>query len=174
MAAMAEDLATSPPTAPPSAAADLRQRAARVWSWLVAPGWRAHTMHALGVFLVGVVGAAIGAALAPETGTQVGPIHAEIRVVPSLSPGVTLLLPPAGQVSFATHAAPFAIQARISEVDLEDARALIDSPSELNALRGFAPDQRRTAALQAAGTTTLCALAGSLLLSVLVYRRRWS
>ena len=47
--------------------------------------------------------------------------------MPTLSPGVTLLLPPAGQVSFATHVAPFAIQARISEVDLEGARALINS-----------------------------------------------
>jgi Calcineurin-like phosphoesterase len=131
-------------------------------------------MHALGVFLVGVVGAALGAALAPETSTQVGPIHAQVSVVPSLSPGVRLLLPPAGQVTFATHAAPFAIQARISEVDLEDARALINSPSGLDALRASAPDQLRSAALQAAGTTALCALAGALLLSVLVYRRRWS
>jgi hypothetical protein len=77
-------------------------------------------------------------------------------------------------VSFATHVAPFSIQARISEVDLEGARALINSTSELNALRTSAPDQLRTAALQAAGTTALCALAGALLLSVLVYRRRWN
>jgi hypothetical protein len=173
MAAMAEDLA-APPAAPPSAPAGLRERLAQVRSWLLTPGWRRHLMHALGVFAVGVVGAAIGAALAPSTSTQVGPIQAEVSVVPSLSPGVTLLLPPAGQVSFATHVAPFAIQARISEVDLEGARALINSPSELNALRTTAPDQLRTAALQAAGTTALCALAGALLLSVLVYRRRWS
>src|SRR4051812_36022059 len=171
MVAMAEDLAAAP-AAPPSAAADLRQRAARVRSWLLAPGWRTHAMHALGVFLVGVVGAAIGAALAPSTSTQVGPIQAEVSVVPSLSPGVTLLLPPAGQVSFATHVAPFAIQARISEVDLEGARTLIDSPAGLDALRTSAPDQLRTAALQAAATTALCALAGALLLSLLVYRRR--
>ncbi len=141
---------------------------------MLAPGWRAHLMHAFGVFLIGVVGAAIGAALAPSTTTQVGPIQAEVAVVPTLSPGVTLLLPPAGQVSFATHVAPFAIQARISEVDLEGARALINSPTELNALRTSAPDQLRTAALQAAGTTALCALAGALLLSLLVYRRRWT
>jgi Calcineurin-like phosphoesterase len=170
---MAEDLA-APPAAPPSAPADLRERAARVRSWLLSPGWRAHALHALGVFLVGVVGAAIGAALAPPTSTQVGPIQAEVSVVPSLSPGVTLLLPPAGQVSFATHVAPFAVQARISEVDLEGARALINSPGALDALRVTAPDQLRTAALQAAGTTALCALTGALLLSLLVYRRRWS
>jgi len=152
----------------------LRDRLARAHAWLVTPGWRAHVLHALGVFLVVVVGAAIGAALAPPTSTQVGPIQAEVSVVPSLSPGVTLLLPPAGQVSFATHVAPFAVQARIAEVDLEGARALINSPTALEALRTSAPDQLRTAALQAAGTTALCSLAGALVLSLIVYRRRWS
>src|SRR3954452_14880618 len=173
MVAMVDDLA-APPAGPPVAAVSLRDRLARAHAWLVTPGWRAHVLHALGVFLVVVVGAAIGAALAPETSTQVGPIQAEVSVVPSLSPGVNLLLPPAGQVSFATHVAPFAVQARISEVDLEGARALINSPAELDALRTSAPDQLRTAALQAAGTTALCALAGALLLSLLVYRRRWT
>jgi hypothetical protein len=173
MVAMAEDLAAAP-AAPSSAAADLRERAARVRAWLLVPGWRTHAVHAIGVFLVGVLGAAIGAALAPPTTTQVGPIQAEVSVVPSLSPGVNLLLPPAGQVSFATHVAPFAVQARISEVDLEGARALISSPGGLDALRTSAPDQLRTAALQAAGTTALCSLTGALLLSMLVYRRRWS
>jgi len=173
MVTMAEDLA-APPAAPSSAAADLRERAARVRAWLLVPGWRTHAVHAIGVFLVGVLGAAIGAALAPPTTTQVGPIQAEVSVVPSLSPGVNLLLPPAGQVSFATHVAPFAVQARISEVDLEGARALISSPGGLEALRTSAPDQLRTAALQAAGTTALCSLTGALLLSLLVYRRRWS
>ena len=105
---MADGLA-APPAAPPSAQADLRQRAARVRSWLLTPGWRAHVMQALGVFLVGVVGAAIGAALAPSTSTLVGPIQAEVSVVPSLSPGVTLLLPPAGQVSFASSLATASI-----------------------------------------------------------------
>jgi predicted MPP superfamily phosphohydrolase len=173
MVSMAEDLA-APPTAPPSAPAGLRDRYARLRQWFFAPGWRAHLTHALGVFLVCVVGGAVGAALAPSTTTEVGPIQAEVSVVPSLSPGVTLLLPPAGQVSFATHVAPFAIQARIAEVDLEGARALINSPGELDALRTSAPDQLRTAALQAAGTTALCSLTGALLLSLLVYRGRWS
>src|SRR5918912_865378 len=159
----------------------LRQRwgAVRSWldrllQWTRTPRWRAFTAHALGVLLVAVTGAAIGAALAPPTSTDVGPIQAEVSVVPSLSPGVHLLLPPAGQVTFATHVAPFAVQARISEVNLQGARDLIASPARLRALQASAPEELRSATLLAAGTTTACALIGALLLSLLVYRRHWS
>ena len=137
------------------------------------PTLRRHLAHALGVLVVGVAGAAIGAALAPPTTAQVGPIQTEVSVVPSLSPGVHLLLPPAGEVDFATHVAPFAVQARVAEVDLEGARALIASPAGLRALQTSAPDELRVATLKAALTTAGCALLGALVLSVLVYRRRW-
>ena len=145
----------------------------RVLRWWSVPGWRARTVHVAGVVLVGVTGAAIGAALAPPTTATVGPIQAEISVVPSFSPGVHVLLPPAGEADFATHIAPFAVQARIAEVDLEGARALISSPANLRALRASAPEDLRTATLQAAATTAGCALAGALMLSLLVYRRHW-
>jgi hypothetical protein len=141
---------------------------------LRAPGWRAHTVHALGVLVVAVAGSAVGAALAPPITTDVGPIEAQVSVVPSLSPGVHVLLPPAGEVSFDTHLAPFAVQARIARVDLEGARALIASPSALRELQATAPDSLRDATILAAGTTALCALTGAVLLSLLVYRRHWS
>src|SRR3954451_3014248 len=146
----------------------------RLGAALRAPGWRGHVLHAAGVLLVVVVGAAVGAALAPPTTTDVGPIEAEVSVVPSLSPGVRLMLPPAGEVEFDTHLAPFAVQARISKVDLEGARALIASPAGLRALQGQAPGALRHATILAAATTALCALAGALLLSLLVYRSRWA
>jgi predicted MPP superfamily phosphohydrolase len=153
--------------------AGLGSLVARTLRWWAVPGWRAHVTHALGVFVVGVVGAAIGAALAPSTTATIGPIQAEVSVVPSLSPGVHLLLPPAGEVDFATHVAPFAVQARISEVDLEGARALIASPANLRALQATAPEDLRSATLLAAASTAACSFTGALVLSVLVYRRRW-
>jgi predicted MPP superfamily phosphohydrolase len=145
----------------------------RVLRWWSTPGWREHAAHVLGVLVVGVVGVAIGAALAPPTAATVGPLQADVSVVPSLSPGVHVLLPPAGEVDFATHIAPFAVQARIAEVDLEGARTLISSPANLQALRATAPEDLQSATLRAAATTAACSLVGALLLSVLVYRRRW-
>jgi predicted MPP superfamily phosphohydrolase len=145
----------------------------RVLRWWSVPGWRAHAVHVLGVLVVGVLGAAIGAALAPPTTATVGPLQADVSVVPSLRPGVHVLLPPAGEVDFATHIGPFAVQARIAEVDLEGARRLISSPANLQALRSTAPEDLQSATLRAAATTAACSLAGALVLSVLVYRRRW-
>ena len=151
----------------------LRSTLERALTWWSVPGWRAHTAHVLGVLVVGVLGVAIGASLAPPTTATVGPLQAEVSVVPSLRPGVHVLLPPAGEVDFGTHLAPFAVQARIAEVDLEGARALISSPANLRALRATAPEDLRRATVRAALTTAGCSFAGALVLSVLVYRRRW-
>ncbi len=127
----------------------------------------------LGVLAVAVAGAWVGATLSPSTTAFVGPLQAELRVVPSLHPGVHLLLPPAGEVTFRTHVAPFAVEARISEVDVEGARRLLASPGALLALERGGPEALRTATLQAAATTAACAVAGALILGLLVYRTRW-
>jgi predicted MPP superfamily phosphohydrolase len=125
------------------------------------------------MLLVAVVGLWIGAALAPSTPAYVGPLTATVRVVPSLDPGIRLLLPPAGEVSFPTHASPVAVEARIREVDPQGARELISSPAALLALQRSAPDALRSAILRAAVTTTACALVAALALSLLVHRRAW-
>ncbi len=140
---------------------------------VLGPPLRRRGPGVLAVLLVAVVGGGIGAALAPATQTRVGPFQAEVAVVPSLRPDVELLLPPAGEVSFDTHLSPVAVQARISRVDLEAARRLVDSPAGLRALTGSAPDTLRAATVQAALTTAGCALAGALGLGLLAFRRTW-
>jgi len=127
----------------------------------------------LGVAAVAAVGTWIGMTLAPPTTAVVGPIQAQVRVVPSLHPAVQVLLPPAGQVRFETHLSPVAVQARISQVDLDAARKLIDSPAGLRYLTDSAPDRLRAATVRAAITTGLCGLLGGVALALLVYRRVW-
>lgn len=123
--------------------------------------------------LIAAIGGWIGAALAPSTTAYVGPLTAEIKVVPSFDPGVTVLLPPAGRVEFDTHVGPLAVQARVSEVDLEGAKELISSPGGLLALERSGPEALRSAVIHAAVMTSVFALAGAALLSLLWYRRRW-
>jgi predicted MPP superfamily phosphohydrolase len=130
-------------------------------------------LRLFGVLAVVLAGSGIGAALAPPVTTQVGPLEAQVRVRPSLNPGVHLLLPPAGEVTFATHWSPVAVEASVSQVDLVGARTLIESPVALRGLQRTAPDDLRRATLRAAVLTTLCAVAGALGLAVLVYRTRW-
>lgn len=126
-----------------------------------------------GVLAVVVSGFAVGTALAPAVPAQVGPARLEVRVVPSLRPGVQLLLPPAGEVRFDTHEAPFAVEARVSEVDLEGARSLILSPARLRALQARAPDELRTATLKAGALSAGLAFSCALAFALLVYRTRW-
>jgi predicted MPP superfamily phosphohydrolase len=132
-----------------------------------------HLVRTAGVVAVALIGSAIGAGLAPTTTTTVGPFQINLRVVPSLHPGVVLELPPAGRVEFDTHSGPVAIEAAMGEVDLEGARRLLGSRAELDELQRSAPDTLRTATIQATAITGGCALAGAVSLSLLVYRRRW-
>ncbi|MDQ1288895.1 MAG: hypothetical protein QG622_2461 [Actinomycetota bacterium] len=127
-------------------------------------------LRALGVAAVVLAGSGIGTALAPAVPAQIGPLRVEVRVVPSVTPGVHLLLPPAGEVRFSTHLAPLALEAEISEVDLEGARALILSPAGLRSLQEEAPDELLKAALTALALSAAFAVACTLALGLLVYR----
>jgi hypothetical protein len=152
-------------------------RAALLWLrvWINRAGWAIlrRSPAAGGIFLVALVGGILGAELAPATTASIGPLQARVRVVPSLHPGVHLLLPPAGQVDFATHVAPVAIEGQISQVDLEGARTLIGSPAQVRALGDTAGDSLRSAVIRAALTTIGCGTLGAVALSLLVYRRVW-
>jgi predicted MPP superfamily phosphohydrolase len=127
----------------------------------------------LAVLLVAFAGGAVGSSLTPSTTADVGPLQAEVRVVPSLDPGIELLLPPAGEVEFDAYSAPVAVQARISRVDLEGARALINSPAQVRALGDTAADSLRGAAIRATLMSVGCTLLGAVGLSLLVWRRAW-
>jgi hypothetical protein len=165
------------PVDPETGAADGPAGRFRSPAWLllvrVAQWLRRRLPAASGVLLVALVGGILGAELAPSTGATIGPLQARVRVLPSLDPGVHLLLPPAGQVDFATHSGPIALEGEISQVDLEGARSLIDSPARVRALGDTAGDALRGAAIRATLTTVGFATLGALGLSFLIYRRRW-
>lgn len=126
-----------------------------------------------GVIVIASAGAILGAKLAPSTQASVGPLQVQVRVTLTLHPGIRLLLPPAGEVRFATHRAPFAVEGSISRVDLEGARRLISAPSGVRTLSDQAVPALRSAAIRAALTTLVFGLGGALALSLLVFRTRW-
>ncbi|WP_167581056.1 metallophosphoesterase family protein [Kineococcus rubinsiae] len=126
----------------------------------------------VGVLLVTTAGAGIGFTLAPGTTTYVGPLQTEVRVHPSLQPGVQVDLPPVGEVSFDTHAAPVLVTANITSVDLDAATRLVRSPQQLLALELTVTDTIRAATLRAVAYSAGSGLAGALLAGVVVYRAR--
>jgi predicted MPP superfamily phosphohydrolase len=132
-----------------------------------------HGPRVFATLLVAFVGGALGSALTPGTTADVGPLQAEVRVVPSLDPGIQLLLPPAGEVEFDAYTAPVAVQARISRVDLDGARALINSPAQVRALGDTAAESLRWAAIRATLLSVGCTMLGAVGMSLLVWRRAW-
>ena len=122
--------------------------------------------------VLGLIGASAGAALAPATHADVGPLAVQIRVRPSLHPGIVVRLPPAGSVRFDTHASPFAVQALIESVDLDGARRVVARPEALQQLQEQAPDDLKGAVVRAMAWMFGCALLGSGLL-VGVAARGW-
>src|SRR5450755_526821 len=120
--APADGPAPHPPAGPAQAG---QARWHRLRALMAQPHWRrrrTRVMREFGVLAVVIAGSALGSALVPTVPARVGPVSLDVRVVPSLEPGVRLLLPPAGRVEFATHRAPLAVEAAVSEVDLEGAR----------------------------------------------------
>lgn len=110
------------------------------------------------VVLLAALGAFVGAMIAPSSTAQVGPLLVEVRVRPSLHPGVGVALPPVGAVRFDTHRTPIAVAASVRSVDLDAARRLVASPAALTALQVSAPETVRSAALRALLWTLGCAL----------------
>ena len=124
------------------------------------------------VVLLAVLGAYVGAQLAPVAHTQVGPLAIVVKVRPSLHPGASVNLPPVGSVRFDTHQAPVQVSTSIESVDIEAAQRVIDTPALLDELMTTAPDQVKGAAARALAWALLFSLAGGALVTVLATRTR--
>ncbi|WP_426565178.1 metallophosphoesterase family protein [Angustibacter sp. McL0619] len=124
----------------------------------------------VGIGLLAIFGALMGAAVAPAAQAQVGPLTVDVKVRPSLSPGATVDLPPVGSVQFPTHWAPVQVRASIRSVDVDAARAVIDQPAQLEKLTASAPDTVKKAAAQSLAVSLLFAFAGAALLTGLATR----
>ncbi len=121
--------------------------------------------------MVGLLGAALGILLTPATTVQVGPLTASVHLRPSLDPRTVILLPPVGEVSFDTHTAPVAIEARVLSVDIAEAEDLLYDDHALATLERTAPDAITSAALRNAGLNALLASLGAAGAMALTYRR---
>lgn len=121
--------------------------------------------------LVAMCGAALGTLIAPPAHVTVGPITASVQLRPSLTPRTVILLPPVGEVSFSTHHAPVAVEARVQSVDIREAEHLLFTEGALAELEKTAPEAITAAALRNATVTALLAALGAGGGVALTYRR---
>jgi predicted MPP superfamily phosphohydrolase len=122
------------------------------------------------VLALALLGAFIGALLAPSAHARIGPLTVSVQIRPSLHPGSQVQLAPFGSVHFNTHEAPVAVNASIQTVDADQAQEVLQSAASLQDLEQKAPDRLRAAVIRAAMFTAICALVGAGLLGAIGLR----
>ncbi len=124
----------------------------------------------LGVFAVALAGVALGVLLAGRVKADVGPFRAEFAVVPSLTGGTEVAIPPLGSLHLASHSGPAHFVVRLEDLDQKRTTALVRDPNGLSRASDDAvTDVDRGVhrlALQVAGVSVL----GAMLAGALVYR----
>ena len=81
---------------------------------------------------VALLGADLGLRLGSRTRIEVGPVIAEARIVPSAKGGTQVHVPPVGDARLETHKGLLQIDATVTGVDEDQARALLSKPGTLD------------------------------------------
>ena len=136
-------------------------------SVLTAPGPR----RAAAAVVLGLTGAWLGVVLGGTVHHEVGPLTTSMQVLPVWGGGTTVSIPPLGELVLDTHDGPLGLHARLIGVDVEEARALMADPGQLNSLPQQAEEDLRWELTMAAGRSMLAAVLGGTLLGLLALRR---
>jgi predicted phosphodiesterase len=125
------------------------------------------------VLLIGLVGCWLGLLAGGNLEAGVGPLQTRLSVAPSLTGGSTVAVPPLGELHVDTHDGPWQLDVEISRIDAADARRIFSNPASVNGLGEQVVHDLRGAVITVAVRSALAAVAGALVLGLLVFRRRW-
>jgi len=103
---------------------------------------------------------------------DIGPLETTLGIVPSLTGGVTVGVPPLGRLRMATHAGPLQLQAQVTGVRPGRARALIVSRNPGRDITEQVADDSQDAVAGAVARGGVVALLASGVTCAVVFRRR--
>ncbi|GAA2614908.1 metallophosphoesterase [Actinomadura fulvescens] len=86
------------------------------------------------VIAVGLLGGLLGLTLGGHVVTPVGPTDVSLALRPSWTGGTTIQIPPLGALRLDTHWGPIALEASVTDLRPDEARALIESDNEVDRL----------------------------------------
>ena len=121
--------------------------------------------------LVALAGAGLGVVLGGTVHHQVGPVEATFRLRLGTSGGTRVGVPPLGNISLRDHAGPLRLRISIDQVDLKQVQALISSTESNDEIGDRLAKDVKSAVIELAIRSSVSALAGAVVLSVLVFRR---
>lgn len=123
------------------------------------------------VVLVALVSGGVGLTAWGSSLHEIGPIKTRLSIVPSLSGGVTVHVPPLGRLELPTHAGPLKVSATVTGVDLPRARLLLESPNPGRTVGGQVAVDSVDALAATAARGALVALLASGVTCAVVFRR---
>jgi len=127
--------------------------------------------RAVAVAAVAVAGTWAGLALAGRTSATLGPLRAEIHLALSPAGQTVVDVPPLGALRLDSHRGPLQIGIDIERLEAGDIKATLSDPKALEALPDRLVSDLRHAIVRIAVRSLLAAIAGSLLLGLLAFRR---
>ncbi len=127
----------------------------------------------LAVWRVGIAltGATIAIMLAGSVQQRVGPVDTTMNLRPAGLGDTRVNVPPLGNLGLDTHDGPLQLDVTVDQVRLNDARQLFSNPKLIDSLEGDVTRGVKRGLLHLLLKAVLVALAGSLLLTAVVYRR---
>lgn len=132
-----------------------------------------HITLAVEILLIGLVGCWLGLLAGGRVDASVGPLETQLAIEPSLTGGSELSIPPLGELRVRTHDGPWRLTAEVTRINARDARRIFADPSAVNGLADQVSRELTVAVRTVVVRSALAAVAGALLLGVLVFRRRW-
>ena len=128
--------------------------------------------RALLVALVAVLSAASALTAWGSSSHAIGPLETRLSLVPSLSGGVRVDVPPLGRLHLPTHRGPLGVSATVTGIHPARARSLLASPSPGRTVTAQVTADSRDALVQAAVRAAVIAVLSSAVTCAVVFRRR--
>lgn len=142
-------------------------RFGRIGRRLRPPRW---LRRSAAVFLVALLGTAIGLQLGGRAEVEIGPFQMQLTAQPSLTGGSQLRIPPLGSISVASHRGPIQLVARVDGLNESETRRLIADPARLEEATDLTTGDVRSAIETLALRSVGAGLLGALLLGAIAFR----
>lgn len=127
-------------------------------------------LSAVAVVLVALAGAWAGLSLGGRATTQLGPLEAEVALVPRLAGDAVVTIPPLGTLRVDSHDGPLGLRVDVHGVDPVAARAVFTDPRALSTLDDRLAADLRSGVWQAAVRGLVSAIVGAGVAAFLVLR----
>jgi predicted MPP superfamily phosphohydrolase len=127
---------------------------------------------AIEIVVVALLGCWLGVVVGGSVDASVGPVETRMSISPSWTGDSVVAVPPLGRLSLDSHDGPLRLDAQVTRINTADARRIFNNPASVRGLPETVAADVRSGVIRLAVRAAIAAVAGGLLLGLLVFRRR--